>query len=269
VAAETVTLEATGGPAPEQLARHRSRVQELSQPDQAAVIAAYPLAAIPADPALPMGGLVPPADAPAGIPGPLLETIYHSYARRQAGLPGSDDYLGNAFGVRPANFGQALKQMGTALDVVRSVYARWTAAGLPWAFVDALYNAWSGTSDGFNFACHDPAGLETALDSSRRFCKDHVGGLYHWLKEGTTPSWREIVTGSPGLHVCTGGARTTMHIGRARPPLRRRHPRDEFRPRRRYVLTSSPEHPGRTDRKGEPDVRHSRGRRGRHPGRAG
>jgi hypothetical protein len=235
VAAETVTLEATGGPAPEQLARYRSRVQELSQPDQAAVIAAYPLAAIPADPA----------------------------------LPGSDDYLGNAFGVRPANFGQALKQMGTALDVVRSVYARWTAAGLPWAFVDALYNAWSGTSDGFNFACHDPAGLETALDSSRRFCKDHVGGLYHWLKEGTTPSWREIVTGSPGLHVCTGGARTTMHIGRARPPLRRRHPRDEFRPRRRYVLTSSPEHPGRTDRKGEPDVRHSRGRRGRHPGRAG
>jgi len=45
--------------------------------------------------------------------------------------------------------------------------------------------------------------------------------------------------------------------------------RDEFRPHRRYVLTSSPEYPGRTDHKGESDVRQSCGRRGRHPGRTG
>jgi len=45
--------------------------------------------------------------------------------------------------------------------------------------------------------------------------------------------------------------------------------RDEFRPHRRYVLTSSQENPGRTDHKGESDVRHSCGRRGRHPRRTG
>jgi hypothetical protein len=213
VAAETVSLELATGTEPEVLARYRSRVQQLSQPDQAAVIATYPAAAVPADPAVPAGGLVPPPGGPAGIPGPLLETLYHSYARRQAGLPGSDRYLANAFwGGRPADFWQALNQMGAALDVTRRIYARWTATSVPWTFVEALYHTWSGTSDGFDFLCTDRSGLEAALNGSTSFCEDHVGGLYHWWKEGTTPCWREIVSGSPGLHVCTGGDRTTVHI---------------------------------------------------------
>ena len=212
VAAETVTLEATR-PEPEVLARYRARVKLLPQPDQTAVIATYPAAAVPADPALPTGGLVPPPGAPTGIPAPLLETLYHSYARRQAGLPGSDQYLANAFwGGRPTDFWQALTNMGAALDVIRRVYTRWTATTVPWTFVDALYNTWSGTSDGFDFACQDRSGLEAALNGASKFCQDHVGGLYHWWVEGTTPCWREIIDGSPGLHVCTGGGRTTVHI---------------------------------------------------------
>ena len=214
VAAETVSLEVATRTEPEVLARYRSRVEQLSHPDQASVIATYPAAAVPADPAVPAGGLVPPPGAPAGIPGPLLKTLYYSYARRQAGLPGSDGYLANAFwGGRPADFWQALTQMGTALDVVRRIYTRWTATTVPWAFVDALYNTWSGTSDGFDFACHDRPGLEAALNGASAFCEDQVvGGLYHWWVEGTTPCWREIINGSPGLHVCTGGGRITVHI---------------------------------------------------------
>jgi hypothetical protein len=213
VAAETVRLEVATGTEPEVLARYRSRVQQLSQADQAVVIATYPLAATPAEPIAPAGGLVPPPGAPTGLPSSLLETLYLSYARRQAGFPGSDNYLANAFwSGRPTDFWQALVQMGPALDVIRRIYARWTATTVPWTFVDALYDAWTGTSDGFNFACHDRSGLESALMGSSSFCEDHIGGLYHWWKEGTTPCWREIISGSPGLHVCTGGGRTTVHI---------------------------------------------------------
>lgn len=213
IAAETVALESAARVQPEVLARYRARVKQLSPQQQAEVITTWPGAAAPADPALPAGGLTPPPGAPTGIPGPLLETLYHSYARRQTGAPGSDEYLANAFYAgRPADFWQALTQMGPALDVIRRVYARWSATSVPWSFVDAIYNAWGGTSDGFNFVCDDVSALEAALKSASVFCKDHVGGVYHGLIEGTTPCWREIVSGSPGLHVCTGGARATVHI---------------------------------------------------------
>ena len=69
--------------------------------------------------------------------------------------------------------------------------------------------------------------------------------------------------------VAIPAATTTL----AEPAQRRRtsssRRRDEFRSRRRYVLTRSPEHLGRTDHKGESDVRQSCRRRGRHPGRTG
>jgi hypothetical protein len=212
VVAETVSLEVATSSEPELLARYRGRVQRLPAPDRTVVIRAFPTAAVPADPVLPTGGLVPPPGAPAGIPAPLLETLYRSYARRQAGIPGSEEYLANAFwSGRPVDFWQALKQMGAALSVIQSVYARWTASSVPWSFVDAFYQAWTGTSDGFNFYCRDRSGLEAALNNARSFCKDHVGGAYHFV-EGTTPCWREIISGSPGLHVCTGGSRTTVHI---------------------------------------------------------
>ena len=211
--AETVALETAPTPAPEALAGYRARVLQLGPDDRAAILSIYPNAAVPADPALPASGLTPPAGAPTGIPAPLLVTLFHSYARRQAGIPGSETYLANAFfGGRPADFWQALNQLGTALDVIRRVYARWTATTVPWSFVEAIYNAWSGTSDGFDFECHDRAGLERALGADSHFCRDHVGGAYHWWVEGSTPCWREIIDGAPGLHVCTGGGRTTVHI---------------------------------------------------------
>jgi hypothetical protein len=140
VAAETVSLEVAKGTEPEVLARYRSLVQQLPQPDQAAVIATYPTAATPADPAMPAGGLKPPQGAPKDVPGPLLETLYHSYARRQAGLPGSDQYLSNAFWgpKRPTDFWEALTNMPEALDVIRRIYRRWTATTVSWKFVEAL-----------------------------------------------------------------------------------------------------------------------------------
>jgi hypothetical protein len=210
---ETFALETAPTPEPEALARYRARVQQLDPGDRTALVSVYPNAAVPADPALPSGGLTPPPGAPAGIPAPLLETLFHSYARRQAGIPGSDTYLANAFyGGRPADFWQALTQLGNALDVIRRVYARWTATSVPWSFVEAIYVTWAGTSDGFDFECHDRAGLERALGGDSHFCRDHVGGAYHWWVEGSTPCWREIIDGAPGLHVCTGGGRTTVHI---------------------------------------------------------
>src|SRR5262249_17057198 len=124
-------------------------------------------------------------------------------------------YLSNAFwGERPADFWKALTKLEKdgALAVIKSVYKRWTAATVPWKFVEAVYNTWAGTSDGFDFVCNDRSGLEAALKGNGMFCRDTVGGLYHWAAEGTTPCWRETVSGSPGLHVCTGGKRTTVHI---------------------------------------------------------
>jgi hypothetical protein len=210
-AAQIVRLEAISVPEPEQLANLRGRVQQLSAGDQATLIAAYPSAAVPGDPALPPGGLVPPPGTPA-LPGPLLETLYHSYARRQAGLPGSENYLANAFwGGRPGDLWQAIRQLGPALDVIVRVYNRWTATSVPWTFVDAIKDSWKGTSDGFNFVCSGTAGLEAELNKSSSFCEDHVGGAYHWWVEGSTPCWREKISGSPGLHFCTG-AGTSVHI---------------------------------------------------------
>jgi hypothetical protein len=154
---------------------------------------------------------VPPAGIPS-IPAELLQTIFHSYARRQAGIPGSENYLANAFWTgRPADVWQAIRQLGTALDVMVRVYRRWSATGLPWSFVHAIKDTWEGTSFGFNFDCRNTSGLEGALRGNRSFCQDHVGGAYHWWREGSTPCWREKISGSPGLHLCTGNG-TAVHI---------------------------------------------------------
>lgn len=211
VAMEVVAAQAGSGPAPEQLADLRARVQRLSAQDQAAAIAAWSTAGVPADPPVP-AGLVTPSGLPA-IPGPLLETLYRSYARRQAGMPGSQRYLDNAFwGGRPADFEAALRKVGSAtLDIIIRVYIRWTATSVPWTFCHAIQNTWGGTSEGFNFDCRNRSGLEAALDQSTSFCEDHIGGLYHWWQEGSTPCWREKINGSPGLHVCTGNG-TSVHI---------------------------------------------------------
>ena len=75
-----------------------------------------------------------------------------------------------------------------------------------------------------------------------------------------TPRDASVRAALTGKGACSTGARSMSVDGRWR---------DEFRPHRRYVLTSSPEYPRRTDHEGESDVRQSCGRRGRHPGRTG
>jgi hypothetical protein len=211
VAMEIVAVPAGSALAPEQLADLRARVQRLSAPDQAGAIAALPTVTVPADPTVP-ARLVTPSGLPT-IPGPLLQTLYLSYARRQAGMPGSHYYLDNAFwGGRPTDLEAALRQINSGtLDIIIRVYNRWVATSVPWSFCYAISNTWGGTSDGFNFDCRDRRGLEAALNSSPSFCEDHVGGLYHWWKEGSTPCWREKIHGSPGLHFCTGDG-TSVHI---------------------------------------------------------
>jgi hypothetical protein len=200
-----------GGLAPEQLADLRARVRRLAAQDQAAAIAASPIVGVPADPAVP-AGLATPTGLPP-IPGPLLETLYRSYARRQAGIPGSQRYLDNAFwGGRPADFEAALRKVGAGtLNIIIRVYNRWAATSVPWSFCYAIQNTWGGTSEGFNFDCPDRSGLEAELNKSPSFCQDHVGGAYHWWHEGSTPCWREKINASPGLHFCTGNG-TSVHI---------------------------------------------------------
>ena len=212
VAMEVVTAGAGSGLAPEQLADLRARVQRLAGQDQAAAIAASPTVGVPADPTVP-AGLVTPGGLPT-IPRPLLETLYLSYARRQAGIPGSQRYLDNAFwGGRPADLEAALRKVEAAgtLNIIIRVYNRWAATSVPWSFCYAIQNTWGGTSEGFNFDCRDRSGLEAALNTSTSFCQDHVGGAYHWWHEGSTPCWREKINGSPGLHFCTGNG-TSVHI---------------------------------------------------------
>jgi hypothetical protein len=211
VAMEVVSVLAGGALAPERLADLRARVQRLSAPDQAAAIAASPQTGVPADPTVP-AGLATPSGLPT-IPTPLLQTLYLSYARRQAGIPGSQHYLDNAFWAgRPADFEAALRQLGAGnLNIIIRVFNRWAATSVPWSFCSAISNTWGGTSEGFNFDCRDRPGLETALNSSPSFCQDHVGGLYHWWNEGTTPCWREKINAAPGLHFCTGNG-TSVHI---------------------------------------------------------
>ena len=211
VAMDIATSQTGTALLPEQLADLRARVPRLSALDQAVAFAALPAVAVPADPTVP-AGLVTPAGLPT-IPGPLLRTLYLSYARRQAGIPGSQHYLDNAFwGARPADFDAALRTLHPgALDIIIRVYNRWAATSVPWSFCHAIANTWGGTSEGFNFDCRDRSGLEAALKHSPSFCQDTVGGLYHWWQEGSTPCWREIISGSPGLHFCTGNG-TSVHI---------------------------------------------------------
>jgi hypothetical protein len=153
----------------------------------------------------------PPSDLPA-LPRPLLETLYWSYYWRVDGDPGARKYLDNAFwGGDPPNLWEALRRIPSALDVILRVYQRWSKTSVPWRHVRVIKGIWRGTSDGFDFEARDLDGLEAALGKSPSFCKDHVGGLYHCIVEASTPCWREKISGSPGLHVCTGTG-GTVHI---------------------------------------------------------
>jgi hypothetical protein len=157
------------------------------------------------------GWPTPPSDLPA-IPAPLLRTLYYSYYHRVDGDPSASHYLDNAFG-KPKTLWEALRGLGGDLAMMKQIYDRWTGAGINWVFVKAITNSWRGTSDGFNFVSDNVGDLEKALGNASTFCHDHVGEAYHWWEEGSSPCWREVVNGGPGLHVCTGAkSGPTVHI---------------------------------------------------------
>ncbi len=208
---------------PEEWADLRGEVARLDPADRAAVVAFLPAAAVPADPVAGPADLTPPPGSPyAALPAPLVAALWRSYSRRNAGIPGSTHNLDNAFwGGRPANLWAALDAIGPALNIIRQIYARWTAAGLRWSLLDDVHNTWGGGSQGFEFSSTDRAALTAALDASTQFCADHVGGAYHWW-HGETPCWREVTPDAPGLHFCLGGATPSVHID-PHQPLSGRH----------------------------------------------
>jgi hypothetical protein len=203
--------------APEDLAELRELLIAGPSADRKTVESLLPDAVVPTAPAVPTGGLPPaPAGHPqASWPAELLQTIYLSLADRNTGMPGSRFNIPEAFGgTRPANLWDALKAMGGATAVIKQIYDRWSASGIPWSHAHSIRNSWSGSSTGFNFNSSTVTGLRAALEKSTKFCKDKNGGdLYHDFVEGTAPCWRECVTANtPGLHFCIGGSVPTVHI---------------------------------------------------------
>lgn len=160
-----------------------------------------------------------PAQALAGakfgwLPEPFLATLNKSYEERKAGKKGAEENIPTAWSKgTPANFEAALDAMGkTTVYMMAGIYGRFVRNKLDWKYVDTIRNAWITGSLGFNFNTLDLAGLKSALEASTSFCRDHIGGGYHMIVEGTTPCYRETVRDEPGLHVCVGGAIPTVHI---------------------------------------------------------
>jgi hypothetical protein len=118
--------------------------------------------------------------------------------------------------IEPANFDDALDK--TNASFVQVVYDRVSRYAGLWAYVDFVYITWHTDNYGFTFSCKDPAGrsaLVTFLDASAFFCRDTaVMQYYHQDNKGVGPRilhpthqcWREVVNGSPGLHICVANS---------------------------------------------------------------
>lgn len=151
-------------------------------------------------------------------PAPLIETLCRSYKAHSkitngGTLPASFQF---AMEIEPASFEDALDK--TNASFVQVVYDRVARYSGLWSYVDFIYVVWRTDNNGFTFSCKDPAGksaLVRFLDSSAFFCRDTpVMQYYHQSEKGVGPRliapthqcWREVVNGSPGLHICVANA---------------------------------------------------------------
>ncbi len=164
----------------------------------------------------PGGGTTPAGGAPgdetvpppyAGWPAPLLDVIRRSYRERNStnfnlnnGFPGSES-------PKTRSLAKVIDDIGPELmAVIRRVYDR--AAAIPgvWPYVHSIRETWKTSSEGFNFNCKDPRGMENKLRYSPSFCADlPPGQSMHQRNEWSQnrQCYRELgVVGRAGLHIC-------------------------------------------------------------------
>ena len=154
----------------------------------------------------------------------LMITLYRTL---QARTP-TNGYLDNAFwyqerwgGAPPQSVDDAFNRLGAEYqNILRTIHSRASLTGL-WSFVVYIRHIWTGTAPGLSFIGLSKSALRSFLTRSPAFCLDDaVMGLRHqgnsprgnagtamrliW-NDGPTQSWREVVDGGPGLHVCIPG----------------------------------------------------------------
>jgi len=169
-----------------------------------------------------------PSSKFATYPPPLLETICRSYKAHVAKsvfyktLPGA---FGFGAETEPANFDEVLDKSG--VSAMKTVYDRMSAISGLWPFVDLIYHAWSAKNDGFDFATSSndsKRDLTGFLDKSSNFARDSkVGQMVHQDSDSIGSKilapdhqcWREVINGSPGLHIClsnTSPYENSVHV---------------------------------------------------------
>jgi len=159
---------------------------------------------------------LPPSSPFASWPTALLETLCRSYqahgskvdGRTIASLPEAFEW-GNE--KEPADFAEALTK--AHVENIKVVYDRAVLHSGLWKFVDFIFENWKSDNCGmvFSMTFENKHSLRSFLDASPRFCRDTPYMQYfHQDHKGagervlvpTHQCWREVVNGSPGLHIC-------------------------------------------------------------------
>jgi len=145
----------------------------------------------------------PPGSLYVTLPAGLLTTLARSFNERVQGLPNSQHNLDNGFcwgSCKPATLWEALDKFGVAdINSLAEVYER---AGGAWKYVHSIQNVWTGSSRGFLFTCEDPANFIQYINGSGNLCKDSSIGQSEHQKPKPKECWREVISGSYGLHIC-------------------------------------------------------------------
>jgi LysM domain len=133
-------------------------------------------------------------------PAELIRTLCRSYQSH-----GSENrYLDNSFwGGEPSNLEEALARLGgPGQHAVKWVYDRASKVIGLWSFIRFIHNVWASDSHGFAFTCADKTALRTFLDASPAFCRDIAVMMSDHQALGPNQCWREVVSGTAGLHIC-------------------------------------------------------------------
>jgi hypothetical protein len=94
------------------------------------------------------------------------------------------------------------RQSTGILDVIKAIYDRCKIYPVVWSNIDCIIGGWTlktghNISLGFNFKCSKPENLLDRLrDQNAPFCEDTTN------VHGPRDTFRELVQGGPGLHVC-------------------------------------------------------------------
>jgi len=148
----------------------------------------------------------------AAWPAPLMATLCRSYLAHSPKLTSLPEAFQWRSEAEPADFDDALAK--GHVENVKATYYRVALVGGLWAFVDLIFDTWSTDNQGFIFSVKDipdRRSLRSLLDSSPKFARDvPLMQFFHQGEKGwgsrvlvpTHQCWREVVNGSPGLHIC-------------------------------------------------------------------